>query len=107
MQVKMMDHPRVCGDYFNGVVNLDFTQRITPAYAGTTLIRSCLLAYYQDHPRVCGDYVDFCGLSTGGAGSPPRMRGLHSARQAAVTVIRITPAYAGTTVDWEHQLRRM
>ena len=73
--------------------------RITPAYAGTTIQQVLAVFFIQDHPRLRGDHlllpVDPCGIP----GSPPLTRGplgdLHQAHLGA----RITPAYAGTTLN--------
>ena len=83
---------------------------ITPACAGTTPLASASASAREDHPRMCGDYVDFCGLSTGGAGSPPHVRGLLVDGVDDHGDVGITPACAGTTdtgfpgtpPDWDH-----
>ena len=69
--------------------------RITPAYAGKSLLQFCFRLRWRDHPRVCGE--KFFGPSPVflALGSPPRMRG--KAKQNCVGTLerRITPAYAG------------
>ena len=91
----MQDHPRVCGEksdkgfveYRNagspprmrGKVGYSAgkadSSRITPAYAGKSLILPAFISFYQDHPRVCGEKAaNFRALCVP-MGSPPRMRG--------------------------------
>ena len=111
------DHPRVCGKYPSlhlmhsaGMGSpprmreiLVFFQiafnkcRITPAYAGNTW-RCCTgWSHGGDHPRVCGKYSASCGMIAPHAGSPPRMREIHSMATSRAIRYRITPAYAGNT----------
>ena len=112
------DHPRVCGEHLEtsritlaskgssprmrgaheAVASGRLTDRIIPAYAGSTGDGPYSQKCSQDHPRVCGEHnVN----SLDGAfyeGSSPRMRG--APRQAHRTTYRvgIIPAYAGSTV---------
>ena len=73
------------------------SQRITPAYAGTS--QPCInkSSSGKDHPRVCGDKVSSCKRVTVREGSPPRMRGQGAISADICRVIGITPAYAGTS----------
>ena len=73
--------------------------RITPAYAGKTLFLLALATRCQDHPRVCGKDHSKNASVTGYQGSPPRMRERPFDMLSAVPTMRITPAYAGKTVD--------
>ncbi len=52
----------------------------------------CLM---KDHPRLCGEKVTDEGNIVTGEGSPPPMRGKAFAPSGILTMIRITPAYAG------------
>ena len=84
--------------------------RITPAYAGKTIIISVTHQILQDHPRVCGK--DRCQRFQVGniQGSPPRMRERPKQIIAGVDQVGITPAYAGKTImktqpiiaSWDH-----
>ena len=51
-----------------------------------------------DHPRLRGDHVKRADVYVGEIGSPPLTRGPHGDLATAGPVVRITPAYAGTTV---------
>ena len=112
------DHPRVCGKYFfvdflkvSGIGSpprmrevpyiIDKLTRllgITPAYAGSTGYHGKKNCRGQDHPRVCGKYLQgvFDGFKH--VGSPPRMREVRIHWKKQVITIRITPAYAGSTI---------
>ena len=94
------DHPRLCGEKKMRVLQMLVTMgspppmrgkvltlvfpavpsRITPAYAGKSLIIDCRLQAVRDHPRLCGE------------------KAAHS--KARITLKGITPAYAGkSTLD--------
>ena len=71
------------------------TGGITPAYAGKSCNRFRTSGSGGDHPRLCGEK---CGIIHGRShfvGSPPPMRGKGRVFCHAVSVDRITPAYAG------------
>ena len=72
-------------------------RRITPAYAGKTRIKPCLLGLKRDHPRVCGENYKNLHTAYHITGSPPRMRGKREALTDPEILKRITPAYAGKT----------
>ena len=72
--------------------------RITPAYAGKSLCRSCRYALAQDHPRLCGEKLCSCRWQSWRMGSPPPMRGKVSGSTQQQRRRRITPAYAGKSV---------
>ena len=70
--------------------------RITPADAGTSFQIAFFVSPNQDHPRGCGDkHHGACGTQCH-RGSPPRMRGQDLIGPAAASILRITPADAGT-----------
>ena len=75
-----------------------FSFRITPAYAGTTAKRYSQSFGSEDHPCICGDYPLHQDLHKSIPGSPLHMRGLPSLASIQVSLSRITPAYAGTTL---------
>ena len=52
---------------------------------------------YTDHPRLRGDYVAVWNSIVTKPGSPPLTRGLLSIDNPYPLIVRITPAYAGTT----------
>ena len=76
-----------------------FTLGITPAYAGNTFLVIGLGICTGDHPRVCGEHPTKLLRKPFRTGSPPRMRGtrLDSAKEGLA--VRITPAYAGNTLE--------
>ena len=109
------DHPRLCGEKCEFVINLSHTRgspppmrgkegddyagiakaRITPAYAGKSFHGFLRRSSCKDHPRLCGEKQ--CSLSekVSTEGSPPPMRGKAIDTLSGKLVIRITPAYAG------------
>ena len=112
------DHPRVCGEKpvfanlgeqavgspprMRGKVQ-DETQQglwtgITPAYAGKSDLRRADLLWSWDHPRVCGEKRSIFINTKYGIGSPPRMRGKARSFHPLLTILRITPAYAGKSI---------
>ena len=114
-QVRVRDHPRVCGEK-QGVPavagrNLGSPPRmrgkvlpllhsphppgITPACAGKRLRIGVRYAQRKDHPRVCGEKRQGNMNKEVKVGSPPRMRGKASHHEVCVLVLGITPAYAG------------
>ncbi len=71
---------------------------ITPAYAGSTIGGREFYARVGDHPRVCGKYISKKLLIEKLGGSPPRMREVLFSISCLSLIIRITPAYAGSTL---------
>ena len=69
--------------------------RITPAYAGKSLVVATPAFPDQDHPRLCGEKVKMSQLKRGDVGSPPPMRGKVRHCRFSSMPDRITPAYAG------------
>ena len=111
----LRDHPRVCGEKDVDVI-ASTTQigspprmrgkeasteakhtdhRITPAYAGKSVIFCVCFFFVWDHPRVCGEKVSLSASDSGLLGSPPRMRGKGTMPMLLDKCSRITPAYAG------------
>ncbi len=74
--------------------------RITPAYAGKTLLRRVDGAGREDHPRVCGKDSKLPSVSFNIGGSPPRMRERRTVYALLLDPLGITPAYAGKTLGW-------
>ena len=70
---------------------------ITPADAGKTLLRSCVIVGVEDHPRGCGENARASLCPHRFLGSPPRMRGKHIYVGCKGACTRITPADAGKT----------
>ena len=70
---------------------------IIPAYAGSTVMRSCCLGSFSDHPRIRGEHLPKPGLHIGQAGSSPHTRGARGQLAGRADDGRIIPAYAGST----------
>jgi len=114
---RIMDHPRVCGNYvwlsatrrdgagspprvrelLDHYAQIDRLARITPACAGITLPLHKNSILLQDHPRVCGNYHAYPCIEKCYKGSPPRVRELHDTGAQDAGSTRITPACAGIT----------
>ena len=71
--------------------------RITPAYAGTTIVKQSFHFFMGDHPRLCGDHKTRSLPTLNHKGSPPLMRGPQMMSKYKYRECGITPAYAGTT----------
>ena len=113
--IRLGDHPRVCGEKPTGnnaaaagagspprMRGKAFTYpcialcyRITPAYAGKSLLMLWLCPPPWDHPRVCGEKSIVRKASFDPQGSPPRMRGKDNQVCPVCSKSGITPAYAG------------
>ena len=89
------DHPRLCGE--KGCPRPDTCDigRITPAYAGKSLPAHSRPRQIQDHPRLCGEKTFDFATGARIAGSPPPMRGKVCIKSLCVSLLGITPAYAG------------
>ena len=53
--IGVWDHPRVCGEKLRAVVFGNYSEGITPAYAGKSIERIDGQLVELDHPRVCGE----------------------------------------------------
>ena len=71
--------------------------RITPAYAGKTMMNDIEDSDDEDHPRLRGENVALATFSAPTPGSPPPTRGKPVLASVVSAGIRITPAYAGKT----------
>ena len=103
------DHPRVCGekieqrirDYQAGgspphILYCSLVcSRITPAYAGKSILSDALRAGREDHPRICGEKISVPCSRGYPTGSPPHMRGKVCILMDSRSTTGITPAYAG------------
>ena len=76
---------------------LEFSARIIPAYAGSTLDSVPCETNHTDHPRLRGEH----GLNQSRmpvlVGSSPPTRGAQGVGSSALKRDRIIPAYAGST----------
>ena len=112
------DHPRLCGEKISRNCYNTCTKgspppmrgkapskakeaasgRITPAYAGKSLLMLMVYATVKDHPRLCGEKTAPLPEICRQPGSPPPMRGKDDLRLLYSSCPRITPAYAGKSV---------
>ena len=76
-----------------------FLCRITPAYAGKSLLVLIGGIGDRDHPRLCGEKFTTAWFSYVTSGSPPPMRGKATNPTGALNTDRITPAYAGKSSE--------
>ena len=72
--------------------------RITPAYAGKTLVSVCFQLLPRDHPRIRGKDFHTVLITDLIPGSPPHTRERHGRPYDNTDAIGITPAYAGKTL---------
>ena len=113
------DHPRLCGEKYSQLYQvfhcggspppmrgkdlfrqfLAAVPGITPAYAGKRSSFSPKISVAKDHPRLCGEKFSNCDEKTTCVGSPPPMRGKVVDAVFAIWSTRITPAYAGKSVE--------
>ena len=70
-------------------------KRITPAYAGKSMLVFCASIQKWDHPRLCGEKCPNSPKSRLVTGSPPPMRGKGQSTFYRQMGFGITPAYAG------------
>ena len=70
-------------------------KRITPAYAGKSIIHHSRTFVKRDHPRLCGEKAPIHTDRACFLGSPPPMRGKATFWKMQNVKFRITPAYAG------------
>ena len=95
--VSQQDHPRIRGEHGPAVRCYSPASRIIPAYAGSTMCRAMGITEKKDHPRIRGEH----GPPTIGApstgGSSPHTRGAPVVCVAEGVLMRIIPAYAGST----------
>ena len=116
------DHPRLRGEHYfrlplkehclgsppptrGTLVNLPNTIvvfRITPAYAGNTLLLVSILDLVRDHPRLRGEHCLSWNAHPCDSGSPPPTRGTHLSPLLSINLSGITPAYAGNTINTAH-----
>ena len=73
--------------------------RITPAYAGKSIVAVTEVSPNRDHPRLCGEKVFQTSEKSTLAGSPPPMRGKAWEQMNTFLSGRITPAYAGKSLN--------
>ena len=121
----MADHPRIRGEHLVTCISdakragssphtrgaRDCRRRrgtgagIIPAYAGSTPSASPPPAPRRDHPRIRGEHILMTPPSTGLSGSSPHTRGAQGLGEICDNLIRIIPAYAGSTGWPKHHIQ--
>ena len=71
--------------------------RIIPAYAGSTSGSFATRGSARDHPRIRGEHCQRSSVAPPIWGSSPHTRGAPPARPSESILVRIIPAYAGST----------
>ena len=114
-RIEIEDHPRLCGEKLQmaggrsplsgspppmrGKDSMKMTiwtkSRITPAYAGKSLLLPRCRRTTADHPRLCGEKELIAKTADFLEGTPPPMRGKVDNKSRKNIRRRITPAYAG------------
>ena len=113
------DHPRLRGEHLSNSwanltnmgsppptrgtlldkVNEQRQLRITPAYAGNTIVGNYTSPFERDHPRLRGEHLLRFPFQPGEHGSPPPTRGTLRKAYKGAFCYGITPAYAGNTLS--------
>ena len=111
------DHPRIRGEHLvvgelvagergssphtrgapTGISNQLASQRIIPAYAGSTATTRGRIRSREDHPRIRGEHSFEKLPSAIARGSSPHTRGARQSAEWGQQKARIIPAYAGST----------
>ena len=113
----LRDHPRIRGEHvktapmtaappgssphtrgaLEGSSKGERVSRIIPAYAGSTSAISVRVLGHRDHPRIRGEHTRKTLTRADPAGSSPHTRGALDPRRRCIAILRIIPAYAGST----------
>ena len=83
--------------------SLTFSQGITPAWAGKSRPAPAGRLFSRDYPRVGGEEIIINGLAVLPRGLPPRGRGRGKRATPPPQRKRITPAWAGKSIDHHHR----
>ena len=110
-------HPRIRGEYgpvlaypvavagspphSRGILRDQVVQeaeaRLTPAFAGNTVGWAREYQVREAHPRIRGEYQEIVTQPFADRGSPPHSRGIQSLLTLTLTLVGLTPAFAGNT----------
>ena len=130
LKLEIADHPRIRGEHQmtsagrsvssgssphtrgarSAPGNAEAQSRIIPAYAGSTGLCNLGPEAAPDHPRIRGEYPALGQWSRRETGSSPHTRGALRFRRMVLELVRIIPAYAGSTslislvmrICWDH-----
>ena len=95
--VVRADHPRIRGEHVRGVRLRKGRRWIIPAYAGSTAHPAGSVDWTRDHPRIRGEHSTPPDGTVLDPGSSPHTRGALRPRNPDPALLRIIPAYAGST----------
>ena len=109
-RILMSDHPRIRGEHTPRRLDMHIRERIIPAYAGSTGLCNLGPEAAPDHPRIRGEHPALGQWSRRETGSSPHTRGALRFRRMVLELVRIIPAYAGSTslislvmrICWDH-----
>ena len=94
-----MGSPRLCGEKSRLIRTAHPMQGSPPAYVGKSVLQYKDYQKFWDHPRLCGEKSVRTDRCENTWGSPPPMRGKAYKTLCDMEAMRITPAYAGKSLD--------
>ena len=98
----IQDHPRLCGEKTEKMLEVLSILGSPPPMRGKGGGIPPHVHNLKDHPRLCGEKIRHSHFSLTLSGSPPPMRGKVAPSTPKRKIMRITPAYAGksTQILW-------
>ena len=93
----MSDHPRIRGEHERHRLPVQAVSGSSPHTRGAPGTLRLLYIQSRDHPRIRGEHALPTTLVTLWAGSSPHTRGARRTTRLGGAVLRIIPAYAGST----------
>ena len=75
------------------------SKRLTPAGAGNTDTAHIHARQQETHPRWRGEYTRISSFGRSFVDSPPFTRGMRRGAMSSVSLVGLTPAYAGNTLE--------
>ena len=98
------DHPRLCGEKPERSRLYPCREGSPPPMRGKALNYVDVEIANEDHPRLCGEKFSIRSTKSNCPGSPPPMRGKGIVLRVNARKPRITPAYAGKSIQSSHLL---
>ena len=80
---------------------MDESDGIIPAYAGSTTVAQSASGHGTDHPRIRGEHDHALFFAGWRRGSSPHTRGARLRKESVLRPRGIIPAYAGSTRDFQ------
>ena len=94
----MPDHPRIRGEHGPGILGLFLREGSSPHTRGALANTSKTKRGGPDHPRIRGEHAGARAYTPSHPGSSPHTRGARVGFVGDHPLLRIIPAYAGSTV---------